>query len=134
MYFLLTLKQQIVIEVQLFTKHSFKHLKDVNVTKIYFLFSSVLIVQLVSVTLCDPIDCSPPGPSVHGIFQARILEWATIPFSRGSSQPNPGLLHSRQILHCLSYLSQSSLKFIRTFEQAFIIDCSYMPGCGISPR
>ena len=36
-------------------------------------------------TLCDPMDCSPPGFSVHGISQARILEWATIPFFRGPS-------------------------------------------------
>ena len=38
-------------------------------------------------TLCKPMDCSLPGSSVHGILQARILEWAAIPFSRGSSQP-----------------------------------------------
>ena len=37
--------------------------------------------------LCDPMDCSPPGSSVHKIFQARILEWVTISFSKGSSQP-----------------------------------------------
>ena len=36
-------------------------------------------------TLCDPMDCSLPGSSVHGIFQARILEWVAISFSRGSS-------------------------------------------------
>ena len=36
-------------------------------------------------TLCDPMDCSPPGSSVHGISQARILEWVAISFSRGSS-------------------------------------------------
>ena len=36
-------------------------------------------------TLCDPMDCSPPGSSVHGILQARILEWVAISFSRGSS-------------------------------------------------
>ena len=36
---------------------------------------------------CDPLDCSPPGFSVHGILQARTLEWVAIPFSRGSSQP-----------------------------------------------
>ena len=41
-------------------------------------------------TLCDPVDCSPPGFSVHGISQARILEWIAIPFSRGSSQPRDG--------------------------------------------
>ena len=38
-------------------------------------------------TLWDPMDCSPPGSSVHGISQDRILEWAAISFSRGSSQP-----------------------------------------------
>ena len=38
-------------------------------------------------TLCDPMDCSPPGSSVHGILKARILERVAISFSRGSSQP-----------------------------------------------
>ena len=37
-------------------------------------------------TLCDPMDCSLPGSSVHGILQARILEWVAISFSRGSSR------------------------------------------------
>ena len=36
-------------------------------------------------TLCDPMDCSPPSSSVHGISQARILEWGAISFSRGTS-------------------------------------------------
>ena len=39
-------------------------------------------------TLCDPMDCSPPGSSVHGILQARTLEWVAIPSSGGSSQPS----------------------------------------------
>ena len=38
-------------------------------------------------TLCDPMDCSLPGSSVRGIFQAKVLEWIAISFSRGSSQP-----------------------------------------------
>ena len=38
-------------------------------------------------TCCNPLDCSSPGSSVHGILQERILEWVAIPFSRGSSQP-----------------------------------------------
>ena len=38
-------------------------------------------------TLCDPVDLSLPGSSVHEIFLARILEWVTMPFSRGSSKP-----------------------------------------------
>ena len=33
-------------------------------------------------TLCDPMDCSPPDSSVHGIFQARVLDWVVIPFTR----------------------------------------------------
>ena len=41
----------------------------------------------VSPTLCDPTDHSPPGSSVHGILQARILGWVAIPFSTGSSRP-----------------------------------------------
>ena len=45
---------------------------------------SVLVIQA-RLTLCNPMDCSLPGSSVHGIFQARILEWVAISFSRGSS-------------------------------------------------
>ena len=50
--------------------------------------------------LCDPMDCSPPGFSVHGILQARILQWVVIPFSRGFFQPtdqtpgSPALIRS----------------------------------------
>ena len=46
----------------------------------------VLVTQLYP-TLYDPVNCSPPGSSVHGILQALILEWVAIPFSRGSSWP-----------------------------------------------
>ena len=38
-------------------------------------------------TLCDSMDCSPPGSSVHGILQTRSLEWVAMPSSRGSSRP-----------------------------------------------
>ena len=48
-------------------------------------------------TLCNPMDCSPPGSSVHGILQARILEWVAMPSSRGSSQPRDQT--------CVSYVS-----------------------------
>ena len=56
-------------------------------------------------TLCNPIDRNPPGSSVRGILQARILEWVSISFSRGSSQPRDflGFLHCRQILYLLSH-------------------------------
>ena len=45
----------------------------------------VLVAQL-CLTLCNPVDCSPPGSPVHGILQGRIPEWVAIPFPRGSSQ------------------------------------------------
>ena len=45
-------------------------------------------VKLLShVWLCNPMDCSPPGSSIHGIFQERLLEWVTISFFRGFSPP-----------------------------------------------
>ena len=47
----------------------------------------VLVVARLCPTLCDPMDCSPPGSSVHRILQARILEWVAMPSPRGSSQP-----------------------------------------------
>ena len=54
------------------------------------MFSDIVVLVLVAqscLTLCNPMDCSLPGSSVHGIFQARILEWVVISFSRGSSRP-----------------------------------------------
>ena len=51
----------------------------------YLLCACVYVTRSVMLTLCDPMDCSPPGSSVHGILQARILEWVAMPSSRGSS-------------------------------------------------
>ena len=65
-----------------------------------------LVTQLCP-ALCNLFDCSPPGPFVHGISQARILEWVAISFSRGSSQPRDQtlcLLHCRRIIYPLSIL------------------------------
>ena len=44
-----------------------------------------VLVTKSCLTLCDHVDCSPPGSSVHGILQAKILEWVAMPSSRGSS-------------------------------------------------
>ena len=52
----------------------------------YSLKVKVLVAQS-GPTFCNPMDCSPPGSSVRGILQARILEWVAMPFSRGSSLP-----------------------------------------------
>ena len=53
-------------------------------------------------TLCDPMDCSPPGSSVHGILQARVPEWGTIAFSRRSSRPRDGTWVSRIVGRCFT--------------------------------
>ena len=64
------------------------------------------VVAQSCLTLCDPMDCSPPGPSAHGILQARILEQVAIPFYQGifpAQGLNLGLPHCRQILYRLSH-------------------------------
>ena len=67
-------------------------------------------VAQLCLTLCDLMDCSPPGSSVHGISQTRILEWVAVSFS--GNLPNlgiePVLLHCRQILYCLSHQGSPS--------------------------
>ena len=66
--------------------------------KIKFIILTILSLQFenemnwnkvaqLCLTLCDPIDCSLPASSVHGIFQSRVMEWVAISFSRGSSWP-----------------------------------------------
>ena len=65
-------------------------------------------------TLWDPRDCSPPGSSVHGISKARMLEWVSISFSRGSSQPRNRswvFCIGRQILYRMSHQDHSVLYF-----------------------
>ena len=60
----------------------------------------VLVAQLCP-TLCDSMDYSPPGSSVPGIFQARILEWVAVPFCRESSQPR-----DQTQVSCISYIGR----------------------------
>ena len=55
-----------------------------------------LLVTQSCLTLCDPMDCSLPGSSVHGILQARILKWVAISFTRGL--PDPGIKPRSPIL------------------------------------
>ena len=69
---------------------------------------SVVVFAKSCSTLCDPTDCSyPPGSSVHGIFQARILEWLAISYSRGSSRPRDRMLDARCLLHLLHWQADS---------------------------
>ena len=59
-------------------------------------------------TLRDPMDCSPPGSSIHGIFQARVLEWIAISFSRGFSQPRNWTRVSRIAGRCFTIWATSN--------------------------
>ena len=79
---------------QLITKHLSSVVKQLEVK------------SLSRVRLCDPTDYSLPGSSIHGLFQARIVEWVAISFTRGffpTQGLNPGLLHCRQTLYGLSH-------------------------------
>ena len=76
---------------------------------LFLLFHVLFLVSAKSLQLCltlyDPVDCSPLGSCVHGNLQARILEWVTIPSSRGSSQPRDQT--------CVSYkLPQNPLEIV----------------------
>ena len=66
----------------------------------------------------DPTDCSPPSASVHGILQARILEWVATPSSKDllTEGWNPDLLHCRQILYQLSYEGSPEILFYYIFD------------------
>ena len=72
-----------------------------KILSLYLLYLSCVCAKSLQwyPTLCDPIDCSPPGSSVHGILQARILEWVAMPSSRGSSQPRNRTQVSYSVLH-----------------------------------
>ena len=97
---------------------------------IFFLCSSVLPSLLLCMcvkslqlcpTLWDPLDCSPPGFSVHGIIQARILECVAMPSSMGifpAQGPNPHLLH---LLHCKQILFFFKFFYFFLFVVDFVI-------------
>ena len=69
---------------------------NLNSTKVYLCFKCCCCLVAKSfLTLCDPIDCNPPGLSIHRISQARILEWVALPFSRGS----PWIRDQTSLLH-----------------------------------
>ena len=65
-------------------------------------------------TLGDPTDCSPPDSSIHGVLQARILEWAAMSSSRGSSQPR-----DRTWASCVSWVGRCILSHYAVWEALF---------------
>ena len=81
----------------------------VRLMYLYFENTSNILIQWTSEvaqscpTLCDPVDCSPTGSSVHGILQARILEWVEISFSRGSSWARDRTRVSHTVGRCFTF-------------------------------
>ena len=61
-------------------------------------------------TLCDPMDCSLPDSSIHGIFKATVLEWVAISFSRGSSWPRDRTQVSRIVGRCFTIWATSKVR------------------------
>ena len=70
----------------------------------------VIIVKLLSHArvFCDPVDCSPSASSVHGISQARVLEWVAISFSNQSTMPQLFIIYPSRFINCLLALSYLS--------------------------
>ena len=66
-------------------------------------------------TLCGPLDCSPPGSSVHGVSQARILEWAAISYPKGSSRPR-----GQTSIACISCTGRWILYHCTTWKASII--------------
>ena len=77
-------------------------------TRLYQIYGGFIVVSLpgfireVTQSCPDPMDCSLPGSSVHGIFQAIVLEWIAISFSRGSSQPRDQTRVSHIVDRCFT--------------------------------
>ena len=76
-------------------------------------------------TLCDPMGCSPPGFSVHGILQARILEWVAGLFTRGSSQPGDQTHVSLRFSALVGRFFTTST----TWEAPYMYVCVYVYMC-----
>ena len=106
-------------------------MSDISLVRTYIVPCVVLVTQS-CLTLCDPTDCSPPGFSVHGILQVRILEWIAIPFSRGTSPPRDwtlvscltGRFFTIWAILCPTY--DKSLKDLNVMLKVYHIQCWYM--------
>ena len=115
MYFFKTYDQNVTFQ---FTSHCHTAHSSKNQRFLRTAIHSCMCAKLLQsyLTLCDPIDCSPPGSSVDGIHQARIIEWVVMPPSRGSFRPRDRTSVSyvsctdRQVLYHERYLGK--VKFI----------------------
>ena len=82
-----------------------------------FFYAKVSEVTQLCLTPCNPGDCSPPGSSVHGILQARILEWVAISFSREFSRPRDRIQVSRIAGRCFNlWATREALSMLNTMQ------------------
>ena len=101
--------KSIFISVQFYSHLIHVVQEDKNFACMFFVYCYCALCMLSLVWLCDPMDCSPPGSSVLGIFRTRILEWIAIPFMEGFSPSN---FHSHcKIKHWIWFIH------IRDFSQ-----------------
>ena len=73
-------------------------------------------------TLSDPMDCSPPGSSIHGIFQARVLEWVALAFIPNIGKlSNLFLYQSRKFINSISFFQRTNFSFANILYCLFSI-------------
>ena len=113
-----------------FLKYNFYSYRTFVILVIHFYFffppwklKSESEVAQSCLTHCDPMDCNLPGSSVHGIFQARVLEWFLLQRIFPTQGSNPGLLHYRQTVYRLSH--QGCLSSITGFIILIIMNLSH---------
>ena len=95
---------------------------------VVFLLLVCCSVSTLCLTLCDPTDCSRPGSSVHGISQARIVEWVAISFSRGCSRPR-----DQNRISCISCIGRRVLPQVsRWGSPVFLVIFIYLTAWGLS--
>ena len=97
-----------------------------------FLSENTIVVPQSCLTFCNPMDCSPPGFSVHGILQSRIIVWVAISLLQRiflTQGLNPGLLHGRQILYGLSHQGSQLSLYVRfilsTWIKSFLFELNF---------
>ena len=97
--------------------------------------------RLVVSNSCDPLDCSPTGSFVHGTFQAGILEWVAISYSRGSCRPRDGTPIScvscaggQLLYHCATWEAQTAGPAPEDWQPAAVACCWWPSPTGFSER
>ena len=102
---------------------------DVELYKLFVYVGCVCLVTQSCLTLCDTMDCSPSGSSVHGILQAKILEWIAMPFPRGSFCPR----NRTQVSHIAGrFFTVWATREAPNFFKRVFTKCVFVQSCDIA--